>query len=90
VQDEGPGIDLVDADRIFALFQRVNGSGSKEGSGVGLAVCRKIAERHGGSIKAEPAADRGTRFTVVLPKVQTAGSERAGERELPVPSEVRL
>ncbi|MCC6486292.1 MAG: CHASE domain-containing protein [Candidatus Hydrogenedentes bacterium] len=67
VQDEGPGIAPEDAERIFALFQRVSGDPAEDSSGVGLAVCRKIAERHGGSIRVEPAASRGTRFTVVLP-----------------------
>ena len=69
VQDEGPGIAPENADRIFALFQRVSDDETGDGSGVGLAVCRKIAERHGGSIRVEPAAVRGTRFTIVLPAV---------------------
>ncbi|MCC6696946.1 MAG: CHASE domain-containing protein [Candidatus Hydrogenedentes bacterium] len=71
VQDEGPGIAPEDAERIFALFQRVSEDTAEEGSGVGLAVCRKIAERHGGSIRVEPADTRGTRFTVVLPSAST-------------------
>ncbi|GMV91601.1 MAG: hypothetical protein AMXMBFR82_13790 [Candidatus Hydrogenedentota bacterium] len=81
VQDNGPGINPEDADRIFALFQRMNGSESREGSGVGLAVCRKIAERHGGSIRIVPAPDRGTRFVVALPVAHDIGdaSEEASE-----------
>jgi signal transduction histidine kinase len=71
VQDDGPGIAPEDTDRVFALFQRVSDDETGDGSGVGLAVCRKIAERHGGSIRVEPAAVRGTRFTVVLPAAST-------------------
>ncbi len=81
VHDDGPGIDAADADRIFALFQRVHDEGSREGSGVGLAVCRKIAERHGGSIDVESVAGGGTRFTVVLPIAQEQDAQAVDSRE---------
>ncbi len=82
VQDDGPGIKPEDADRIFALFQRMNGSESREGSGVGLAVCRKIAERHGGSIRIEAAPVRGTRFIVALPVAHDTGNSADDAAEL--------
>lgn len=80
VEDEGPGINPADAERIFALFQRMNGSESREGSGVGLAVCRKIAERHGGSLRIEPAPVRGTRFVLILP-VEHGSEDKLGEAD---------
>jgi len=83
VEDAGPGIALEDADRIFALFQRINGKGLEGGSGVGLAVCRKIAERHGGSITVGRAAVSGTRFSVIVPVTQPEAPEQAGESNVP-------
>ena len=84
VQDDGPGIAPEDADRVFALFQRLSDDKTGDGSGVGLAVCRKIAERHGGTIRVEPAAGRGTRFTVVLPLFPTADPVPEPDRNVEV------
>jgi len=67
VEDNGIGFDEKYVDRIFAVFQRLNGRGDYEGSGVGLAVCRKIAERHGGEITAESKPGDGATFVVKLP-----------------------
>ena len=57
-------------DRIFAVFQRLHGRGEYEGTGIGLAVCRKIADRHKGSIVASGAPGKGSTFTVTLPAHQ--------------------
>ena len=67
VEDNGEGIPPDAVKRIFSLYQRADGEGSHEGSGVGLAVCRKIAERHGGSIRVEMHGGPGTHFVVRLP-----------------------
>ena len=56
--------------RIFTVFQRLHGRTEYEGSGVGLAVCRKIAERHHGGITAKSAPGRGAAFVVTLPLKQ--------------------
>lgn len=67
VQDNGIGFDEKYLDRIFTVFQRLNTRVQYEGSGVGLAICRKIAEGHGGTISARSAPDQGATFVVTLP-----------------------
>ncbi len=67
VEDNGIGFDEAYAERIFGVFQRLHGRGVYEGTGIGLAVCRKIVERHGGSIQANSAPGRGSVFTITLP-----------------------
>ena len=67
VQDEGIGFDEKYLDRIFTVFQRLHGRAEYEGTGVGLAICRKIAQRHGGDITAQSAPGHGASFLVALP-----------------------
>jgi light-regulated signal transduction histidine kinase (bacteriophytochrome) len=67
VSDNGIGFDEKYLDRIFTIFQRLHGRQEYEGTGVGLAVCRRIAERHGGSITAKSKLGDGTTFQVKLP-----------------------
>ncbi len=67
VQDNGIGFDEKYLDRIFNIFQRLEGQ-KYEGSGIGLAICRKIAVRHGGDITAHSQAGIGTTFIVTLAK----------------------
>lgn len=72
VEDNGIGFDEKYLDRIFNVFQRLHGRGTYEGTGIGLAVCRKIAERHGGSITAQSTPGVGARFVVTLPLAHSA------------------
>ncbi len=65
VTDNGRGIDAGDAERIFDLYARGRDS-ETEGAGIGLATCRRIVEKHGGAIRAEPLPE-GVRFVVSLP-----------------------
>jgi signal transduction histidine kinase len=70
VEDNGIGFDEKYVDRIFTVFQRLHGRSEFEGSGIGLAVCRKIAERHHGSITAHSAPGKGAKFIITLPLLQ--------------------
>lgn len=70
VEDNGIGFDEQHTDRIFGIFQRLNGRSEYEGSGIGLSICKKIAERHGGSIIAKSAPGQGAKFIVTLPLSQ--------------------
>jgi signal transduction histidine kinase len=67
VVDKGIGFDQEDADRIFEPFQRLVGRSQYEGSGIGLAICRRIVERHGGEIAAISERAIGTSFIITLP-----------------------
>ncbi|MFO0590050.1 MAG: ATP-binding protein [Polyangiaceae bacterium] len=65
--DDGIGFDERYLDRIFKPFQRLNASSRYPGTGIGLAICRKIVERHGGVLTARSAPGRGSTFLVDLP-----------------------
>jgi signal transduction histidine kinase len=67
VEDNGIGFDEKYLDRIFAPFQRLHGRGAYEGTGMGLAICRKIVERHGGDITAKSKQGEGSTFILTLP-----------------------
>jgi len=67
IADDGIGIDRRQQERIFQVFQRLHAREKFEGTGIGLAICRRIAERLGGSIAVESAPGEGTTFTVVIP-----------------------
>ncbi len=68
VSDNGIGIREEDRPRMFQMFQRLNALDRYQGSGIGLAVCRKIVERHGGRIWFESEVDKGTTFCFSLPE----------------------
>lgn len=70
VKDNGIGFDEKHADRIFALFERLHGRSEYEGTGMGLAICKRIVERHGGAIKAQGSPGSGATFILILPARQ--------------------
>jgi PAS domain S-box-containing protein len=72
IADNGIGFEENHADRIFSPFKRLHGRDEYEGTGMGLAICRRIVERHGGDITADSAPGEGTTFTVLLPVAREA------------------
>jgi PAS domain S-box-containing protein len=76
VEDNGIGFEEKYIDKIFTVFQRLHGRAEYEGSGIGLAVCRKIAERHRGSITAKSRPGEGSAFVITLPIEQSNSGMR--------------
>jgi len=79
VRDNGIGFEPKHAERIFAVFKRLHGRGAYEGTGIGLALCRQIAERHGGHIAATSTLGEGATFRVTLPFHQPHDHAPGGE-----------
>jgi signal transduction histidine kinase/DNA-binding response OmpR family regulator len=67
ISDNGIGFDEKYLDKIFTIFQRLNAKDSYEGSGIGLAIAKKIIDKHNGLITAKSAENRGAKFIIVLP-----------------------
>ena len=81
VRDNGIGMDPAHARRIFEPFQRLNGEDAYAGTGIGLAVCERIIERHGGRIWAESRPGEGSEFSLTLP-----GTDDASRSPAPAPA----
>jgi signal transduction histidine kinase len=67
VADNGIGFEETYLDRIFQLFQRLHGRNEFEGTGIGLAICRKVVERHRGTVTARSKPGEGSTFIITLP-----------------------
>jgi PAS domain S-box-containing protein len=70
VRDNGIGFDEKYSDRIFTIFQRLHGRSEYAGTGIGLAICKKIVENHNGTISAKSRENKGSVFTITLPVKQ--------------------
>jgi light-regulated signal transduction histidine kinase (bacteriophytochrome) len=71
VIDQGIGFEQEYSDKIFQIFQRLHGKAEYPGSGIGLAICKKIAENHLGTIYAEGVQGKGATFNIILPETQS-------------------
>jgi signal transduction histidine kinase len=71
IEDNGIGFDEKYLERVFVPFQRLHGRAVHEGTGTGLAICRKVVERHGGNITARSVPGQGATFIVTLPVRQS-------------------
>ena len=81
VQDNGIGIGTEFADRVFVIFQRLHTKEAYPGNGIGLAMCKKIVEFHGGTIAVDPDAESGTRISFTLPLAPAVPVADPGEPE---------
>ena len=80
VSDNGIGIAEEFVDKVFVIFQRLHGRDAYSGTGIGLALCKKIVEHHGGTIWIDTAYPNGTRFRFTLPATPTTAANRDPRR----------
>jgi signal transduction histidine kinase len=83
VADNGIGIPSEFAEKVFVIFQRLHGRDAYSGTGIGLALCRRIVEHHGGQISIDTGQDEGTRICFTLPQIEAPQPDQAGPEPAP-------